>query len=521
MSAEGTQSARAALRLVEQAEHAIAQGDASIGRQLLLEAAEAFQHAGDEQRAQRLRAQLEGPPMANLAPADTEESDVSNAKWLPGPARAASEETSLPRPLLLAPLDEDDPEPSEAVLRAAEGPLSDEAPSEPAARLIWAEERRRGSSPLGSSAAAWADELESAMKAGATDYAEHVRATLRLVHPSHPVPATHEARFEPPGRSVREIDAAISAVIDAEHLVADLADDSASLDFGWPSRPPSPAPHALVGSILRGRFRLEREVGRGSQATVYLARDQVLERPVAVKVLAPSLAEDPDLLEGFLAEARMAARVQHAGCLSVFDFGREAEVTFFVMEYFAGRSLRALLRGGRLEPYLALHVAKTLAEALAAVHAAGIVHRDVKPSNVLVDRGARAKLSDFGVAVRTDRQPVNEGMMVGTLRYMAPEQAKGRPADPRSDLFSLGVVLWEMLAGRAAFEPTVDAVKARMSAPPPPLPSDIEVPQRVRELVERAMSPVPELRPATAGRFAEQLRRALSRLRAAHREQNR
>jgi serine/threonine-protein kinase len=321
--------------------------------------------------------------------------------------------------------------------------------------------------------------------------------------------------------ALAEIDAAITALVDAG---GSTGPESAPLDVAEAARPP-PATEDLVGTMLRGRFLLERKIGRGAQAQVYLARDQVLERPVAIKVLSAHLAEDPDALEGFLSEARLAAQVHHPGCLAVFDFGREGDLTFLAMEHFRGRSLRALLRGGPLEPVLALHLARRLAEALAAVHAAGIVHRDVKPSNVLVDRFGQAKLSDFGVAVRleTPDSPAGDGpdgLMVGTLRYMAPEQARGLPPDPRIDIFALGALLWEMLAGRPAFEPTVEALKARMTATAPPLPDDVPVDETARRIIRGCLSPAPDARPPSAARVAELLRRAQGKLRAARRAGN-
>lgn len=434
---------------------------------------------------------------------------------------------------------------------------------------VWAD--RLGRSPCRGDLEDLLLEMGAARAMGALDYANHLEAMIRLLEPGHPDgqperpgvfpdPLAGTKRAEPAGGEVHAsgfrtwadsaaepmppvvdsfptsaaIDAAITALVGGDEAPSSAPLDVDGLAFSSSDLGPlpalastgpedrgassgsEPAEKDRSGSVLRGRFRLERRVGRGAQAEVYLARDQVLDRPLAIKVLSPHLADDPDALEGFLAEARLAARVQHPGCLAVFDFGREGELTFLAMEFFKGRTLRTLLRGGRLEPFLAVHLAKALAEALTSVHAAGIVHRDIKPSNVLVDRDARAKLMDFGVAARIDAH-FEPGMMVGTLRYMAPEQARGRKPDPRSDLFSLAAVLWEMLVGTPAFDATLEGLKARMGAVAPPLPANVTVPEVLRELLSRTLSPKPEARPSSAARMAEGLARALAEIRGGRR----
>lgn len=284
-----------------------------------------------------------------------------------------------------------------------------------------------------------------------------------------------------------------------------------------PSRPsvaiPAASSDPLTGTVLRDRFRLERRIGRGAQATVYLARDQVLDREVAIKVLARDVDGNEETLARFLREARLAARVHHPSCVAIFDFGQERGITFIAMEYFRGRTIRELSRRGPIEPYVALRIARDVASALGAVHAAGIVHRDVKPTNIMVDRSARVRLTDFGVARFATDDSAN-GMMVGTMKYMAPEQARGQDADRRADIFSLGVVIWEMLAGRAPFGGTVDALIARVSKPPPELPPEIEVPDAVRELVRRAMQRRPGDRFPSIEPLIDALTASLAQLKA-------
>ena len=279
------------------------------------------------------------------------------------------------------------------------------------------------------------------------------------------------------------------------------------------SRPPGPRarPDSLVGVVLRGRFRIERKIGRGAQAQVYVARDQVLDREVAIKVLSETVAHEDAALDRFLREARLAARVHHSGCIAIFDFGQEHGRTFMAMEYFRGRTLRDLIKRGPLEPYLALRITRDVASALGAVHEAGIVHRDVKPTNVMVDRRGQVRLTDFGVA-RTLEDTSSSGMMVGTMKYMAPEQARGKEVDRRADIFSLGVVLYEMLNGTPPFGGSLDALIARVTKAPPPLPVGLEVSDAVRALVSRCMAKRPEQRFAGVPSLMEALNEEISRL---------
>ena len=287
-------------------------------------------------------------------------------------------------------------------------------------------------------------------------------------------------------------------------------------ELGPPIRPES-----LAGLVLRGRFRLEKKLGAGAQAEVYLAQDQVLDREVAIKILSDVVAEDEKALERFLREARLAARVHHGSCLSIYDFGQERGLTFMAMEYFRGRTLRTLIERGPVQPHLALRIGREVALALGAVHGAGIVHRDVKPTNVLIARSGAVRLTDFGVA-RGSGDETSGGMMVGTMKYMAPEQARGREVDGRADIFSLGVVIWEMLAGRAPFGGTLDALIARVTKPPPELPEELPVGEDVREMLRRAMHKKPSGRHGTVQALLEELEPALAALereRRASREQ--
>ncbi|KAB2968156.1 MAG: serine/threonine protein kinase, partial [Thermoanaerobaculia bacterium] len=206
-----------------------------------------------------------------------------------------------------------------------------------------------------------------------------------------------------------------------------------------------------------GRYRILSEVGRGAMGTVYRAEDPRLGRVVAVKMIAAAAAAGHDRAEAvarFEREARVAARLLHPNVVAIHDVGAEADSLYLVMELVEGESLALrLARGEFPAPERALEIAAQAADALAAAHEAGVVHRDIKPANLLVDRLGRVKVSDFGVAKAVGEKTdlTRTGMMVGSPAYMAPEQVKGMPLDGRCDLFSLGVVLFEMLLHRKPF----------------------------------------------------------------------
>jgi serine/threonine-protein kinase len=203
-------------------------------------------------------------------------------------------------------------------------------------------------------------------------------------------------------------------------------------------------------ALADGRYVFERHLGSGGMASVWLARDRALERPVAIKVMADTLADDERWLERFKREARAAAALSHAHIVKVYDFGIEEHLPYLVMAHISGGSLRDRIRdGGRLPEPAGL--ARELLGALAHVHAAGIVHRDVKPGNILLDERDRSHLTDFGIARPHDAETMTQtGMVMGTVRYLAPEVAEGEPATERSDLYSAGEVLREMAPGALA-----------------------------------------------------------------------
>jgi tetratricopeptide (TPR) repeat protein len=268
------------------------------------------------------------------------------------------------------------------------------------------------------------------------------------------------------------------------------------------------APRTLDGVVLRKRFRIERQLGGGGQARVFLARDTVLDRPVAIKVLHESVAVSDQGLEKFLMEARLAARIHHPGCVAIFDFGHEHGLTFIAMEYIEGSSLGEVLKSGPIETFRALQIAREVAEALAAAHTAGVIHRDVKPENILLDEFDRVRLTDFGVA-RSAEGDTSGGLFTGTPKYMSPEQANGDQLDSRTDLYSLGAVLYEMLAGKAPFDGSLASVAVRLTQPAPELTAP-GLPESVRSIVRRCLERNREDRPANSHAMIRELDAALA-----------
>ncbi|HEY7028913.1 MAG TPA: protein kinase [Gemmatimonadales bacterium] len=272
-----------------------------------------------------------------------------------------------------------------------------------------------------------------------------------------------------------------------------------------------PAQAEQLRSALSDRYAIERELGRGGMATVYLARDLRHDRPVALKTLHPELALSLGS-DRFLREIRLTARLQHPHILTVLDSGDASGLLWFTMPFIDGESLRArLLRERRLEVEPALKIVREVADGLSYAHEHGIVHRDIKPENILLS-GGHALLADFGIArgFRSDNetQLTVTGLAVGTPAYMSPEQAVGEPVDPRSDIYSLACVLYEMLAGQAPHtgESAQGLIAARFTTPPKGMRQHrAEVPEAVESATLRALSPAPNDRFTTAAEFSAAL----------------
>src|SRR5437867_12400752 len=228
----------------------------------------------------------------------------------------------------------------------------------------------------------------------------------------------------------------------------------------------------LIGTVFDGRYRIERKLGTGGMADVYLAEDQELGRRVAIKILNDRHAADDQFVERFRREAKNAAGLSHPNIVSIYDRG-EAEGTYYIaMEYLEGRTLKELLvaRGPTPLP-VAIDYARQILAAVGFAHRNSIVHRDIKPHNVVVAPDGRLKVTDFGIARAGTSQMTETGSIIGTAQYLSPEQAKGAPVDQRSDLYAVGVVLYEMLTGSVPFTgdtPLEVAMKHLSAAPEPP-----------------------------------------------------
>lgn len=264
-----------------------------------------------------------------------------------------------------------------------------------------------------------------------------------------------------------------------------------------------------------GRYQLVTRIATGGMGEVWRAEDTVLDREVAVKVLKQEYADDPTFRARFAAEARHAAALVHPNVASVFDFGEllddDGSATrrpFLVMELIPGQPLSALLRGGEpMPPERAAEVVAQAADAIGAAHAIGIVHRDVKPANLLVTPDGTVKITDFGIARAGDSAAITQtGQIIGTPHYISPEQAEGQPATPASDIYALGVVLYECLAGERPFnrDTAIQVALAHLREEPPPL--GVTVPARLRAIVDKALAKDPAERFASATDMAAALR---------------
>ena len=258
-----------------------------------------------------------------------------------------------------------------------------------------------------------------------------------------------------------------------------------------------------VGALLSGRYRLRFLIASGGMADVWCADDEVLGRPVAIKILHPHMALDPALRARFRTEAVAAARLVHPAIVAIFDTCDAGDSEAIVMEFIRGRTLREYLdERGRLEPIEVQHIGAEVAAALACAHRGGIIHRDIKPANILLSDDGRVLVTDFGIAKVLDEPDLTRtDQLIGTVKYLAPEQVDGRPIDARTDIYALGAVLHEALTGQAPFTGETPAAVALARIQRDPLPPSFTVdgiPPDLDRVIMRALARNPDDRPAQA-----------------------
>src|SRR4051812_34352201 len=262
-------------------------------------------------------------------------------------------------------------------------------------------------------------------------------------------------------------------------------------------------------TLIDGRYRVIKRLGSGGMADVYRAEDEQLGRQVALKLLYRHLAEDVSFVERFRREASSAAGLQHPSIVSIFDRGEWDGTYYIAMELIRGRTLKDVIRErGPAPADAAVDIVLQILRAARFAHQRGVVHRDIKPHNVLIDEEGRVKVADFGIARAGASDMTETGSVMGTAQYLSPEQAQGKPVDARSDLYSIGIVLYEMLTGTVPFDgesPVTVALKQVSEAPVPPRVRNPEVPATLDAVVMRAMEKDPARRYQTADAFIEAL----------------
>lgn len=266
----------------------------------------------------------------------------------------------------------------------------------------------------------------------------------------------------------------------------------------------------VIGTVLSERYRVEERIATGGMGSVYSATDERLQRKVAVKLLKEGLAEDPKFIERFRREARAAGALSHPNIAGVYDFGADDRCHYMVMELAAGKDLARVLREeGPLEPERAVEIGAQIAAALTHAHAAGVVHRDIKPPNVILDSNDKVKVTDFGIArAAGDATLTATGSVLGSAHYISPEQAGGAEVGPATDIYSLGIVLYEMLTGTVPFTgDSIIAVAMRHVSDEVPAPSELrnDLPPHLDEVVRRATAKDPRDRYADAVEFRSAL----------------
>ncbi len=266
----------------------------------------------------------------------------------------------------------------------------------------------------------------------------------------------------------------------------------------------------MIGKKLAGRYELQMKIGQGGMAYVYRGVDLILNRTVSIKILKEHMIEDPDFVRRFRREAQAAARLCHSNIVNIYDVGRDGDIYYIIMEYVSGKNLKQHIRGlGRLPAEQAVDIACQIAEALLQAHASGVIHRDIKPQNIVFSNGGRVKVTDFGIAFAVDGTTVTRGSDVfGSVHYLSPEMARGNPAGVQSDLYSLGIVLYEMITGRMPFvgeSPISVAMKHIQNEIPPPHEVVADVPEPLERIILKTVQKNPALRYQSASELLDDL----------------
>lgn len=269
----------------------------------------------------------------------------------------------------------------------------------------------------------------------------------------------------------------------------------------------------MIGDVLGNRYEIEEIIGSGGMAIVYKATDRLLNRYVAIKMLREELKDDKEFVERFRIEAQSAASLNHSNIVSVYDVGRENGLDYFVMEYIDGATLKERIQAGPIGWKTACKYATQICEAIEHAHRKNIVHRDIKPHNIMLTKDDIIKVTDFGIArAVTSSTIVRQGNVIGSVHYFSPEQACGGAVDFKSDIYSIGVVLYEMLTGKVPFEAENSVAVAKMHVdmqPEPPEYINPTVPKQLGEIVLKAMLKQPAKRYASAADFAEDLKKVI------------